>query len=617
MRILTSVLLLFLFSNPIFAKRITLQAITIEIPDAAAKGVKTTKTVGGISSYAFSRDYDDSSSYNYNYSFRYANALFEFRETTRPDIWEWLESSYDPKLARKKEFKHYKVDDFREIENPFIKGKLENFQVLYEDGRRKLTLIYKFNQTHELMASVKCGESPAVFMAAQDSLISMLKSVEIYANRIPDYIPVSEDGNYQTIDGHRAEHYLIDLPFSLSNDFNNPVVQIGPNDQIIAAYAHAQGSEFLFIDKNMKLVEHTHFDKVIHDFYVTNNAIFSASSNDYNLLRYDIYPSLYLTRHDLHGNVLSTQSFFKKDNVKFPGNQVFDYYSRDNVCLELVDSVGLIYCNSEKRWGLNNVAQGGAYRTFSTKSGFLKKGEENLWHVSHCFGQKSTRDKDHVYLFSVGDQYPRSVVLSKVNLTVHKDSTDTTSFWIEKMLGIPGIEGDNYVYDTHLSDPIIIEDRIYIGLETEVDAKTKKENNYYSRNRGMNDVFLMHCKLDGTDVEIKRLTNTRTKEEVNPKIAQIGDKILFMFTEVKYGSSGPESFTDKFVFLNYNGSRTENIETFNSLYQNELPEYNLMPDSPINRDGNEFVTMSDGSIIWLRLMKNTRQLEVIRIYPQE
>ena len=38
-----------------------------------------------------------------------------------------------------------------------------------------------------------------------------------------------------------------------------------------------------------------------------------------------------------------------------------------------------------------------------------------------------------------------------------------------------------------------------------------------------------------------------------------------------------------------------------------------MPDSGINRDGSDFVKMSDGRAIWVRLMRNTRQLEVVEI----
>jgi hypothetical protein len=38
-----------------------------------------------------------------------------------------------------------------------------------------------------------------------------------------------------------------------------------------------------------------------------------------------------------------------------------------------------------------------------------------------------------------------------------------------------------------------------------------------------------------------------------------------------------------------------------------------MPDSPTNRDGNELIKLQNGSLLWVRLLKNTRQLEVVLI----
>lgn len=606
--VLLSILSLFVYNS--YAVRITLSSISLEVPNEVADGNKTTKQTHGFSTYAFSRLRADSTAYYYYYSFKYGKALFEFRETCKADIWEWLENSYKPKHARKKEFKNFKIENFENLENALLDMKLHKFRIEYENGLRKLTLIYKIDETTELMASVKSAFPVKDFLAAQDTLVSFLETASL---EVPALKPSGEFDQIGDIKEH-ISHYLIDLPFALSNDFDNPVVAITPHDDMIIAYAHADGSEVLVLDKNCKLKHKFHYARLIHDIVCVQDEFFAISTDDYNLLRYDIYPSIYLTKHKANGDLIFTQSFFKKDNTKMPGNQSYDFYSRDGACLEIADSIGIVYTTAEKRVGMANVVQQGAYKTFSVQTGFLKKGKKDLWHVSHCFAMKSVRHKDDVYLFSIGDNDPRGLSLSKVNLTMHKDSTDSTSFWHEVLVSFNGIQGDNYVADSHISDPVVWNGHLYIALETEEEAKTNHDPNPYSANRGMNDIFLVKCNLEGEEVDVIQITKTKYIEEVNPKIEIVNDRMILVYNEVKYNNNGlVQALVDKYLYLDERGIRITKAEDLNSYYHSEDRLNARMPDSAVGRDGSEFKKLSDGSIVWVRLMKNTRQLEVIQV----
>ena len=607
--VLTLFLSLFLYQS--HAVRITLSTISLEVPDKVDHGNKTSKQIDGYSTYSFTRLRADSTAYYYYYSFKYGKALFEFRETCKADIWEWLENSYKPSLARKKEFKHFKIENFENLENELLDMKLQDFRIEYEKKDiRKLTLIYKLDETTQFMASVKCGYAVGNFLAAQDTLVKMLESVE---QEIPSISPHEEFEQVGEIKDNIA-HHIVDLPFALSVDFDNPVVAITPKDDIIVAFAHKDGSEVMILDKNCKMKSKFHYPRLIHQITCTKNGFFAVSSDDYNLLRYDIYPALYLTKHKANGDLIFTQSFFKKDNTKFPGNQTFDFYSRDGACLEIADSIGIVYTTAEKRVGMANVVQQRAYKSISVKNGFLKKGKKDLWHVSHCFSMKSVRHKDDVFLYSIGDNDPRGLTLSKVNLTIHKDSTDSTSFWHEVLVPFKGILGDNYTADSHISKPLVWNNNLYIALETEEDAKTNHDPNPRSANRGMNDIFIVKCNLYGEDVKVTQITKTKYIEEANPKIAIINDRMLLVYNEIKYNNNGEaQELGEKYLYLDERMIRQTKAEDLNSYYHSENPENCRMPDSGVNRDGNEFVKMSDGTIVWVRLMRNTRQLEVIKI----
>ena len=87
-----------------------------------------------------------------------------------------------------------------------------------------------------------------------------------------------------------------------------------------------------------------------------------------------------------------------------------------------------------------------------------------------------------------------------------------------------------------------------------------------------------------------------------------------LYNEIKYNNNGQvNGMDDMYMYLDERCNRLTKAENLNSYYQSEDPQNARMPDSAVSRDGNEFKVMSDGSVIWVRLMKNTRQLEVIRI----
>ena len=601
-------LLLFIVSGSL-ANRIKLSTVSIDLPAEVTKGNKVTVTNAGLSQYAWNRLRNDSSTYYYTYSFKYTNGLFEFRETTKEDIYEWHESVY-PRFKKRKEQGYYNEKAFLKITNPVLKDKLWGITNETKGKIRKITVIYKFNKTTQFIASLKTAYNPAGFLAMQDSLIHMLETVEIDQYVAPKHEQVEQSGELKDM----VKHFIIDLPIGLSNDFNNPVVEQTKNGDLLVAYAHSTGSEIFRIGPDMKIKHHYHFDKIVHDIIPYGEQFFTLASTDYNKLTWGIYPTLYLSKHQSNCEVMYWNRVFKNQKLRFPGNQVFDYYSRDNVCGELVDSIGLVYCNSELKFSDLKVGQAGAYKLFSTVTGIKKKADQDLWHVSHCFAQKSIADDRNVYLFSIGDNDPRSLCLSKIDVLLEKDSLDSTSFFHLDLYKIDGTPGDNYVQDSHISNPVFFHNKLYILLETESGAKTDFDNNALSSNRGHNDLFLISCTKDGKEIDVKQITKTKHIEEVDPKLVVHNDALLLLYTEVKYSKTATfPTFEDVYLYVDERGSRKTTVEPFNTIYVHEDPKDWKMPDSPINRDGNDLVRLSDGSVIWIRLLKNTRQLECVRI----
>lgn len=596
-------------SSFVFAERVTLSTVSFDVPPQAASGNKVLVTFDGISTYAWNRLRNDSSAYYYSYSFKLDNALFEFRECHKVDIYEGFETFFKPSLARSKELQNYHISDFQSLENPFLAESFSNAFVEYDKGIRKLILLYTINQTGLFLVTVKSSYPAETFIKAQNNLDSILVTASYAPPALPEHEPVQQKGEL----ANRTSHHTIQLPYLLSTDFNNPVVAATNDGGFVVAFAHARGSEIFRINSSMQLVSQTHHDKIIHDIAISRSGFFSLSSTDYNLLSYGTYPSLYLNKHDADGKVELSQVVFKKNNVSLPGNQVFDFYSRDNVCLEIADTFGIIYMTSEKKWSDFQVLQSGAYKTFSAETGILKKENEDLFHVSHCFAQAGTHDDRYAYLVSLGDGYPRGVCVSKVDISLDGKSEDTTSIYHYPIYKVDGNPSDNYVADTHFSEPVLFNNYLYVAIESEQGARTDIENNEYSTNRGHNDLFVVKCKLDTKELTVKQITKTDKIEEMNPKLAVLGSELLLIYTEARYDkTSGRYSLGEKYLLLDERVGRQSMLESFDSFYDHEIRSDYKMPDSPVNRDGSNLITLSDNSVIWVRLLKNAQEIEVIR-----
>ncbi|MBK9193270.1 MAG: hypothetical protein IPM77_18240 [Crocinitomicaceae bacterium] len=91
------------------------------------------------------------------------------------------------------------------------------------------------------------------------------------------------------------------------------------------------------------------------------------------------------------------------------------------------------------------------------------------------------------------------------------------------------------------------------------------------------------------------------------------DELLLIYTEAKFDKQTSKyHLTDKYILLDERGGKQSFLEEFDSYYQNEKRENYKMPDGPLNRDGSNLVTLSDGSVIWVRLLKNSREIEVVK-----
>jgi hypothetical protein len=606
--ILVHLLVLF-FSVVSGAAEVTLSTISFEVPAEAASGNKVIMSTDGMSTYAWNRLRLDSASYYYSYSFKLDNALFEFRECHRVDIYEGYETFYKPKFAQSKESKNFQIPRFLNTPNEFLNKSFSSAVVEYDQGMRKLLLFYTIDQTGLFMVSVKTKYPVETFLKAQETLDSILISAKRIVPEIPSKEAVVQKGEI----AGRTKHLAIELPVYVSNDFNNPVVAAHPGGSFVVGFAHATGTEVFKINSAMSIEWHTHHDKIMHDIAISEKGFYSLSSTDYNMLSYGVYPSLYLNKHNWDGTVNESQVVFKKNDLKRPGNQVFDFYSRDNVCLEISDTFGIIYMNSEKRFKDFKILQSGVYKTFSLENGILKKGNQDPFHLSHCFAQASVADSKYAYLVSLSDGIPRGICLSKIDIAVELDSTDTTSFYHHVLYKIDGGAGDNYVSDTHISEPVLYNNYIYVIIETEQGARADIDNNELSTNRGHNDLFLVKCELNTKELVVKQLTKTDKIEEMNPKLCKLKDELLLIYTEAKFDKQTSRyNLTDKYILLDERGGKQSYLEEFDTYYQHEKREDYKMPDGPLNRDGSNLVTLTDGSVIWVRLLKNSREIEVVK-----
>ena len=138
-----------------YAERIKFSTISIEVPNSVAVGNRVSLSTDGISTYGWNRLRNDSSSYYYSYSFKLDNALFEFRETHKVDIYEAFETFYKPSVAKKKEQKNYQIKLFQNTKNEFLHEAYRYAFVEYDQGMRKITLVYEINKTGQFLVSVK------------------------------------------------------------------------------------------------------------------------------------------------------------------------------------------------------------------------------------------------------------------------------------------------------------------------------------------------------------------------------------------------------------------------------------------------------------------------------
>ena len=281
MKSILLITLLIFISAPALCERIKLSTVSIEVPDAVAVGNKVTKSYEGISTYAWTRLRSDSSSYYYTYSFKHENALFEFRESHRVDIYEAFESIYKPKLATNKENKNYLISVFQHTSNEFMKSSFDYAVVEFDKGMRKITLIYKVNKTSQFLASMKTMYPVETFIRGQKNLDTILTSAIYEAPTLPEYTKIEQKGELV----NRTEHHVIKSPFFLSIDFNNPIVQATPDNGFVAIFAHSAGSEIITVNSKLEISSIAHHDKIIHDFVISDKGFFSVSSTDYNLLR--------------------------------------------------------------------------------------------------------------------------------------------------------------------------------------------------------------------------------------------------------------------------------------------------------------------------------------------
>ncbi|MBL7898162.1 MAG: hypothetical protein JNJ99_06480, partial [Crocinitomicaceae bacterium] len=181
-------LLLLFFSGISMAAEVTLSTISFDVPAEAAAGNKVILSIDGMSTYAWNRLRQDSASYYYSYSFKLDNALFEFRECHRIDIYEGYETFYKPKFAQSKESKNFQISRFLNTSNEFLNKSFSSAVVEYDQGMRKLILFYKIDQTGLFLVSVKTKYPVETFLKAQETLDSIL----ITAKRVIPEIPSKE-----------------------------------------------------------------------------------------------------------------------------------------------------------------------------------------------------------------------------------------------------------------------------------------------------------------------------------------------------------------------------------------------------------------------------------------
>lgn len=316
-----------------------------------------------------------------------------------------------------------------------------------------------------------------------------------------------------------------------------PRLKDGINDELIMIWADVNNKHFVTrLDKNGKVQKETCFgDTAVYDVVAHNDGLAILLSPPTILNNANRYHHLYLNKYSWNGEELFSTHLMGVDDIKKVGDQRFAFWGESSTRLAWSGEYYAAFFATYRKWPDLVTHQADAY-LIADKNGVLMDQHDSLkdasctWCVSHSFGQEMIFNGKSFVRFSLGDAYPRSILMTNSYPYYGYNSSNN---WSDNFAKFPGEDGDNYVYDTNFGNIALDGKYTYFVFDTELNAGGIPLNGY--GNKRCNDIFLYKIK-EQNKTNTVRLSNSSSIEERYASLAVLDTGLLL----IKYQKYDPK-----------------------------------------------------------------------------
>ena len=349
------------------------------------------------------------------------------------------------------------------------------------------------------------------------------------------------------------------------------------------------------------------------------------------------YHHLYIEQYDWNQKQLWSTHLMGVDDIKKVGDQRFAYWGSSSTRLAWSGEYYAAYFASYRKWPDLVTHQGDVFLTLTADGKVMHEMEEyyaynSTWGVSHSFSQELIFDGEKFYCMALGDAYPRAIWLER-SYPVEKSMYTRYNAETGKFLEFPGKTGDNYVYDTDFSRPVLDDkNQVLFLYGTELRVNGKRTATYGKST--CNDLFL---KVLDTACKVRKsfqITATPDWEERNMSLAWLGNsKVLIKYQRIDpmpKGARKPSAFAgdveEMLVVYNLNTKKKEAKSTIKAHYHDDMvAKFSLDSDrGSYTYDAgsygrrlacSELYTHSDGRVFMVKFLLEGSGFQLIEILP--
>lgn len=245
---------------------------------------------------------------------------------------------------------------------------------------------------------------------------------------------------------------------------------------------------------------------------------------------------LYMEKYDWSQKPIWSTHLMGVDDIKKVGDQRFAYWGSSSTRLAWSGEYYAAHFASYRKWPDLVTHQGDVFLTLTPDGKIMKDMEDyyaynSTWDVSHSFAQEMVFDGEKFYRMALGDAYPRAIALER-SYPQKQSSQVVYNSKSGDFLEFPGKDGDNYVYDTEFSPPLVnYNGQILFMYGTELRVGGKRTATFGKSS--CNDLFLKALDTTCKVSKSYRITNTASWEEKNMSMARIDShRILVKYQRI-------------------------------------------------------------------------------------